>query len=97
MSVREVRATTHHRRRPPAPKLLLFDGQPFRVPTVIDQFSRRSPLIEPRSGFSGRDVVAALDRIVELTAMPVSITVDHGTDFHLESARGVGLPTACEA
>ena len=34
----------------------LFDGRPFRMLTLIDQFSRQSPLIEPRFGFSGRDV-----------------------------------------
>jgi hypothetical protein len=27
----------------------LIDGQPFRMRTVIDQFSRLSPLVEPRS------------------------------------------------
>jgi putative transposase len=59
----------------------LFDGRPFRMLTVIDQFSRQSPLIEPRSGFGGRDVVAALDRTIEQTGTPLSITVDHGTEF----------------
>jgi putative transposase len=59
----------------------LFDGRPFRILTVIDQFSRQSPLIEPRSGFGGRDVVAALDRIIGQTGTPLSITVDHGTEF----------------
>ena len=59
----------------------LFDGRPFRMLTVIDQFSRLSPLIEPRFGFGGRDVVAALDRIIEHTGAPLSITVDHGTEF----------------
>ena len=59
----------------------LFDGGPFRMLTVIDQFSRQSPLIEPRSGFGGRDVVAALDRIIGHTGTPLSITVDHGTEF----------------
>ena len=59
----------------------LFDGRPFRMLTVIDQFSRLSPLIEPRFGFGGRDVVAALDRIIEHTGTPLSITVDHGTEF----------------
>jgi putative transposase len=59
----------------------LFDGRPFRMLTVIDQFSRQSPLIEPRSGFGGRDVVAALDRIIGYTGTPLSITVDHGTEF----------------
>jgi putative transposase len=59
----------------------LFDGRPFRMLTVVDQFSRQSPLIEPRFGFSGRDVVAALDRIIDCTGTPLSITVDHGTEF----------------
>jgi putative transposase len=59
----------------------LFDGRPFRMLTVVDQFSRVSPLIEPRFGFGGRDVVAALDRVIEHTGVPLSITVDHGTEF----------------
>lgn len=59
----------------------LFDGRPFRMLTVIDQFSRQSPLIEPRSGSGGRDVVAALDRIIGHTGTPLSITMDHGTEF----------------
>lgn len=59
----------------------LFDGRPFRMLTVIDQFGRLSPLIEPPFGFGGRDVVAALDRIIAHTGAPSSITVDHGTEF----------------
>ena len=59
----------------------LCDGRPFRMLTLIDQFSRQSPLIEPRFGFSGRDVVEALDRIIVRTGAPASITIDHGTEF----------------
>lgn len=59
----------------------LFDGRAFRMLTVIDQFSRQSPLIEAGFGFGGRDVVAALDRIIGHTGAPLSITVDHGTEF----------------
>jgi putative transposase len=59
----------------------LFDGRPFRILTVVDQFSRQSPALEPRFSFSGRDVVTVLDRIIEHTGTPVSITVDHGTEF----------------
>ena len=59
----------------------LFDGRPFRMLTVIDQFSRQSALIEPGFAFGGRDVVAALDRVITFTGTPVSITVDHGTEF----------------
>ena len=48
---------------------------------MVDQFSRQTPLLEPRFSFFGRDVVAALDRAIERVGTPVSITVDHGTEF----------------
>lgn len=59
----------------------LFNGRPFRVLTVIDQFSRQTPLLEARFGFSGHDVAAALDQAIEQAGTPASITVDHGTEF----------------
>jgi len=59
----------------------LFNGRPFRVLTVVDQFSRQTPLLEVRFGFSGHDVAAALDRAIERVGTPESITVDHGTEF----------------
>jgi putative transposase len=59
----------------------LFNGRPFRVLTVVDQFSRQTPLLEARFGFSGHDVAAALDRAIERAGTPASITVDHGTEF----------------
>jgi putative transposase len=51
------------------------------VLTVVDQFSRQSPILEPRFTFGGQDVAAALDRAIERSGTPVSITVDHGTEF----------------
>jgi putative transposase len=59
----------------------LFDGRPFRVLTVVDQSSRQSPVLEPRHSFGGGDVVAVLDRAIARTGTPLSITVDHGTEF----------------
>jgi putative transposase len=59
----------------------LFNGRPFRVLTVLDQFSRQTPLLEARFGFSGHEVAAALDRAIEQVGTPASITVDHGTEF----------------
>jgi putative transposase len=59
----------------------LFDGRPFRMRGVVDQLSQLSPLIEPRFGFGGRDVVAALDHIIDRAGTPLSITVDHGREF----------------
>ena len=59
----------------------LFDGRAFRMLTVVDQYSRQSPLIEPAFAHSGRSVSAVLDAAVDRLGLPVSITVDHGTEF----------------
>ena len=47
----------------------------------MDQFSRQSPLLESRYRFGGQDVADALDRAIARAGTPVSITVDHGTEF----------------
>jgi putative transposase len=58
------------------------DGRPLRVLTVVDQWSRESPLLEVGTAMSGRSVAAALGRILSAAAaIPRSITVDHGTEF----------------
>lgn len=59
----------------------LADGRPFRVLTVLDQWSRQSPLLEPALAIGGRDVAVALDRTIGTGPVPHSITVDHGTEF----------------
>jgi putative transposase len=57
-----------------------MDGR-FRVLTVVDQWSRQSPILEAASSLSGTTVGLALDRVLPLGAAPRSITVDHGTEF----------------
>ena len=75
----------------------LADGRPFRVLTVVDQWSRQSPILEAASSMSGRTVGEALDRAIAPGAAPQSITVDHGTEFMSRAledwafARGVQL------
>ena len=59
----------------------LVGGRAFRVLTIAGQFSCQTPLLEPRFSFRGRDVVATLDRAIERTGTPVSITIDYGTEF----------------
>ena len=56
------------------------DGRPFRVLTVVDQWSRRGPLLEVATAMSGRTIAKALDRVLGPAARPRSITVDswHG-------------------
>jgi putative transposase len=59
----------------------LADGRAFRVLTVVDQWSRLSPILEVVQRVTGADVATALERVGERAALPRSITVDHGTEF----------------
>jgi len=59
----------------------LSDGRAFRVLTVVDQWSRWSPILVAASSMTGRAVAEALDRVSALHGVPASITVDHGTEF----------------
>jgi putative transposase len=59
----------------------LFDGRPFRVLTIVDQWSRESPMLEAGFSLTGRSVVAVMERLLPITGLPASITVDHGTEF----------------
>ena len=59
----------------------LADGRPFRILTVVDHWSRHSPLLEVAARQSGRSVGKALDRVFNSATVPRSITVDHGTEF----------------
>ena len=59
----------------------LADGRPFRVLTIVDQWSRQSPILEAASSMSGSTVSVALDRAIAGGSVPRSITVDHGTEF----------------
>ena len=59
----------------------LADGRPFRVLTVVDNWSRQSPILEAGVRMSGARVGDALDRVLRGARGPRSITVDHGTEF----------------
>ena len=59
----------------------LFDGRAFRVLTVVDPYSRQSPVLEPAYAHYARSVAEALERAVVKLGAPASITVDHGTEF----------------
>jgi putative transposase len=59
----------------------LADGRPFRVLTVIDNWSRQSPVLEAGVRMSGETVGRALDGVLGEGPGPRSITVDHGTEF----------------
>jgi len=59
----------------------LADGRAFRVLTVVDQWSRWSPILDVAQSMSGRAVADALDRAIAEHGKPQTITVDHGTEF----------------
>ena len=53
----------------------------LRILTVVDTFSRLSPVIDPRFSYSGEDVVATLDRAYRTIGYPKVIRVDNGSEF----------------
>ena len=60
----------------------LADGRPFRILTVIETWSRHSPVLETGFRMSDETVGQVLDRALNGTPGPRSITVDHGPEFH---------------
>lgn len=59
----------------------LLDGRRFRALTVVDNWNRHSPLIEPDFTLTGPKVVAVLDRVARRSGYPKIITVDNGSEF----------------
>jgi putative transposase len=57
------------------------DGRTFRVLTIVDQWSRESPILEGGFSLTEKHVVTAPERVGTRTGFPQSITVDHGTEF----------------
>jgi putative transposase len=77
----------------------LADGRPFRILTVIDNWSRHRPVLEVGFRMSGETVGQALDRALNGGVGPRSITVDHGTEFQSRAledwAYHRGVPLDC--
>ena len=63
--------------------------QKIRVLTIVDTFSRFSPVIDPRFSYRGEDVVAALERVCVATGYPKTIRVDQG--FVIVTTRGLRM------
>ena len=53
----------------------------IRVLTVVDTFSRFSPLLDARCSYRAEDVVRTLDRVCTTIGYPKTIRVDQGTEF----------------
>ena len=88
---RKVSAKLREDRRPPAGPTdvwamdflsdQLFDGRKIRILTIVDAFSKVSPVIDVRARYTGSDVVATLDRVTAEYGTPNSIRVDNGPEF----------------
>src|SRR5580698_7339184 len=59
----------------------LFDGRKIRVLTVVDTFTRLSPVIDVRQSYRGADVVDALEQAAREVGYPKAIRVDNGPEF----------------
>jgi putative transposase len=59
----------------------LATGAKLRILTVVDLFSRLSPVIDPRLSYRGEDVVETLERICAIVGYSGSIRVDQGSEF----------------
>ena len=59
----------------------LATGRKLRVLTIVDTFSRFSPVLDARFSYRGEDVVATLDRVCTEVGFPRTIRVDLGSEF----------------
>ena len=57
------------------------NGRTFRVLTIVDQYTRECPALEPGTNLTGRAVVNCLELIGKDRPLPDSITVDNGGEF----------------
>ncbi len=59
----------------------LATGRKIRVLTVVDTFSRFSPVIDPRFSYRAENVVETLERVCAELGYPKTIRVDQGSEF----------------
>ena len=59
----------------------LATGRKIRVLTVVDTFSRFSPVVDPRFSYRAEHVVATLDRVCAKVGYPRTIRVDQGSEL----------------
>lgn len=59
----------------------LATGRKLRILTVVDTYSRFSPVIDPRFSYKGENVVATLEEACQRVGYPKTIRVDNGSEF----------------
>jgi putative transposase len=56
-------------------------GRRLRVLTIVDTFSRFSPVIDPRFSYRGEDVIRTLEEVCKEIGYPATIRVDQRSEF----------------
>lgn len=56
-------------------------GHRFRVLTILDEFDRTSPWLEPGTTLTGKHVADVLEELRDSVGLPRAIVVDNGTEF----------------
>ena len=59
----------------------LGDGRQFRTFTVVDEFVKRSPVLEVDTSISGQRVTRALDQAIDAYGKPRRLIMDNGPEF----------------
>ena len=59
----------------------LATGKKLRVLTVVDAFSRFSPIVDPRFSYRTEDVVATLEQVCAAVGYPRAIRADQSSEF----------------
>ncbi|GAB4073454.1 hypothetical protein GCM10028812_53850 [Ancylobacter sonchi] len=59
----------------------LATGRKIRVLTVVDTFSRFSPVVDPRFSYRAEHMVATLERVCAKVGYPRTTRVDQGSEF----------------
>ena len=59
----------------------LWQGRKYRVLTIVDIFTKESPILEIDTSLSGERITRVLDRLSEIRPLPRSIVVDNGPEF----------------
>ena len=69
----------------------LVTGRKIRVLTVVDEFSKESPMAAVEHSISGEYVVRVLERIGALYGKPTSLRMDYGPEFRITWALRNGV------
>lgn len=59
----------------------LWDGKPFRVHNIVDDFNRQALRIEPDTSLAAERVVRVLNQLKESRGVPAMIRVDNGPEL----------------